>query len=161
MHSFTVLARKFAPLLASLVMIGSCCSLYDQPPAPYIQPPVTPATPACTMHFTSPKSAAVLAASGPVDFSWTLVPKASYYILSLSVPNAADNVNWNVNGTSRTLYMESFSAGNFSAHVQVRDTDANILCEAVLHFSTAAADPKKKDNPGAPPPQPPPGVTVP
>ena len=148
MHSFTVLARKFAPLLASLVMIGSCCSLYDQPPAPYIQPPVTPATPACTMHFTSPKSGAVLAASGPVDFSWTSVPKASYYILSLSVPNAADNVNWNVNGTSRTLYMESFS-------------DANILCEAVLHFSTAAADPKKKDNPGNPPPQPPPGVTVP
>ena len=149
MISNPAFVARLAPLLASAAMLmasAQCCGSNASPP-----PPIPTETPTCHMHFTSPDSGAALAGNGPVDFAWTPVPNASYYIFTVNLPGNGGQTSWNMTSTSRTLYMEAFSTdGSYSAHVQARDTSADILCEANLNFSK---DPKakiEKNNGGSP-----------
>jgi hypothetical protein len=140
MISNPAFVTRLAPLLASaaLLMASAQCCESATPPSP----PIPSETPTCSMHFTSPNSGAALAGNGPVDFSWTSVPNASYYIFTVNLPGNGGQSSWNMTSTSRTLYMENFTtSGSYSAHVQARDTSADILCEANLNFSK---DPKAK-----------------
>ena len=155
MEIFSIFARRLAPLIASVAMIGSCCYLYDLPPAATATPPPSP-TPACHMSFTNPTSAASLSDTAAVDFSWNSVPKAAFYLLSLDVPGGVGKVLFTVHGTDRTLYMDSFQDGSFHADVQARDGDNNILCEATLQFTSAKdVKAKKKNNSPSASPVPP------
>ncbi len=148
MKSFSIFAKKFAPLLASLILIGSCCFLYN-PPTP---PPPPTATPACTLSFISPSNGAALPETGPVNFSWTAVSRASYYILSVNLPGGGGKQNFTVNGTSRILYMDNFPEdGSFSAEVLARDSDGDNMCQAEIQFiknppATLVPTPKPKKN---------------
>ena len=143
MISNPAFVARLAPLLATTAMLmasAQCCGSNVSPPSP--TPPIPTETPTCHMHFTSPDSGAALAGNGPVDFAWTSVPNASYYIFTVNLPGNGGQASWNMTSTSRTLYMEAFSTdGSYSAHVQARDTSADILCEANLNFSK---DPKAK-----------------
>ena len=142
---------RFAPLLASLALIFSCCYLYDiKPPTP--TPALTP-TPACAMSFTNPIDGEVFAPGGLVTFSWKAVAKAKLYILSISGPgNNGSSFNYPVsNGTSWPVDMGSIGGdGTYTAAVQSRDADQNILCQTQIHFkllsptATVTATPTKK-----------------
>ena len=131
---------------AMLIASSECCST-GSPAAT----PVPTETPTCNMHFTSPDAGAVLAGNGPVDFAWISVSNSSYCILTFNLPGNGGQSTWNMTSTSRTLYIENFTTGgSYSAHVQARDTRADILCEANLNFSK---DPKakiEKNNGGSP-----------
>src|SRR5689334_7334583 len=130
---------RVAPLLASLMLVFSCCYLYDiHPPTPT---PVPTATPACTMHFTHPANGAELPVGSSTDFSWTSVAKATHYIFSLSGPgNGASPVNYPTNNTTWPVYIDNLGGvGSYTASVQSRDADANILCQAHIQFTVVLA----------------------
>lgn len=162
MHSFSIFARKFAPLLASIFMVGSCCYLYDLPlPTP---PPPPTTAPSCQISFTNPNSGEALPAKGAVTFSWTSVSNAEVYILSLDAPGGGSPNNYDVHDTSRVIYMDAFQSGNFSAVVQARNGNSDILCQAKIQFTTNQTVKAKKGgpaNPATPPPALPPPVFLP
>ena len=127
---------RFAPILASLALMFSCCYLYDiKPPTP-VTPPS--ATPACKMSFTNPHDGAQLLAGGLVTFSWTSVAHAKFYILGINTPgNSGNPNNYPVsNGASWPVDLGGIGGpGSYTATVQSRDADQNILCQAEIHFT--------------------------
>jgi len=137
----SALMIRFAPLLATLALIFSCCYLYDIPiPTPT---PAPTAVPVCTMHFTKPANGAVLQADSQVDFAWTSVSKATLYIFSESGPGAnGSKSNYPTKNTSWPLELSALGGpGNYTAAVQARDSDSNILCQAQLQFSIWSPSP--------------------
>ena len=146
MISNPAFVARIAPLLASVAMIFASAECCSGGPAP-VKTPVPTETPTCKMDFTSPNGGAALPATGPVIFSWNPVAASSFYILSVNLPGNAGKVSWNMTTTSRTLYMDSFTTnGSYSANVQARDNNSDILCQANISFSIEPKVKAKKNH---------------
>jgi hypothetical protein len=167
MKSFSIFAKKFAPLIAvaSLIAASCTCWSFNGPPVtPTVPPPTT--TPACTLSFISPSNGATLPETGPVNFAWTAVAQATYYILSVDLPGGGGKQNFTINGTSKTLYMDDFPEdGSFSAEVLARDSSGDNMCQAEIQFiknppATLVPTPKPKKNQKSIPPASPPPVII-
>ncbi len=168
MYSFNIIARRASPLIALVALVAGCCDgCHPAPPGSTPTPSETPIpteTPTCAMAFTNPAPGAALPPVGGVDFIWTNIPAASYYLLQLTVPGGVQPTSYTVHGNKRTIYMESFSIqGNFTAMVQARSPSADILCQASMAFSVQPPQPKshKAPNPGTTPGLPPPVFILP
>ncbi len=165
MLSFNIIARRASPLIAMVALVAGCCDGFGSIPPATATPTIAPTeTPACALAFTNPAPNAALSPVGAVDFTWTNIANAAFYYLTFNVPGGTEPTTFTVHGNKRTVYMESFPlAGNFTARVQARDVDNDILCTASIAFSMQQPVPKshKVPNPGTTPGLPPPVFNLP
>ena len=126
-----IFKKVFPVILAFVVLVSAACMCFGPLPGPPQQPT---ATSACVMSFITPQVGSALPLSGPVNFSWTPIPAASFYLFSVFTPDGGE-VNYTQNGTSRTVYMENYkTGGTYRFNVQARDAANNILCQAEIDF---------------------------
>lgn len=105
-------------------------------------------TPACPLSLMSPASADQIPETGALKVEWSGVPQAASYALKV-IPPPSFSAPWlfPAQGTSRTIYMENFTAGgDYKLSVEALNPSGAVLCQTELKFTRAAlaAGPAKK-----------------